>query len=304
MPKLIMLVGLPASGKSTVSKILQNLHKANLHSSDELRIELFGDVNEQTKNPELFEMLYKRIIADMKNGINVVFDATNISYKKRMILLERINVECEKICYFMATPYEKCVDRDSKRVKSVGESVIKRMYLNFNIPQYFEGWDEIKIIWNFNKDDFSIEELFDGHEGLNSFDQKTPYHSLTVGKHCLKAFEYIDKLESVGGEKFLTLSDAAFFHDIGKPFVQLWNEEKQKCTYYQHQYVSAYNALFYMKAENVFDDNILKVCNLIQFHMHPYLELNKQSEKKFIELLGEEFIKDLSIIHEADLYAH
>ena len=40
IPIFIMLVGLPASGKSTLAKQLEISYDANIHSSDEIRKEL------------------------------------------------------------------------------------------------------------------------------------------------------------------------------------------------------------------------------------------------------------------------
>jgi len=59
--KLIMMVGLPASGKSFVAEQLALKENATIHSSDSLRKELFGDVNVQDKNGEVFQELHNRI---------------------------------------------------------------------------------------------------------------------------------------------------------------------------------------------------------------------------------------------------
>ena len=68
-PSLLMLVGLPGSGKSTYIKnhFNQNLH---VHSSDDIREELSGNVNNQDINKEVFELLHKRVKDDLKNGIS------------------------------------------------------------------------------------------------------------------------------------------------------------------------------------------------------------------------------------------
>lgn len=70
MPDLIMLVGIPASGKSSYAR--QNYKDYKIYSSDELREKLFNDVNDQVHNNELFRYIHKNIIKDLKNGNNVV----------------------------------------------------------------------------------------------------------------------------------------------------------------------------------------------------------------------------------------
>ena len=48
----------------------------------------------------------------------------------------------------VATPYEDCLIRNAQRERKVPEEVIKRMYYNFYVPQYFEGFNDIQIIHN------------------------------------------------------------------------------------------------------------------------------------------------------------
>ena len=46
VPKFIMMCGLVASGKSTKAKELAKEYNATIYSSDALREEMFGDVND------------------------------------------------------------------------------------------------------------------------------------------------------------------------------------------------------------------------------------------------------------------
>ncbi len=79
--------------------------------------------------------------------------------------------------------------------------------------------------------------------------------------------------------------------------------------YYSHNYISAYDALFYLKARivpttSVLDDYILDICNYIQWHMRMFDLETIKAEKKFINIVGQEFYDNLMILHEADIYAH
>ena len=96
-PTFLMLVGLPCSGKSTKAKEYAKEYNATIFSSDELRKELFGNVNEQSKNNELFIELHKRIKDCLSNGKSAIYDACNIHYKERMSFLQQLkNITCEK----------------------------------------------------------------------------------------------------------------------------------------------------------------------------------------------------------------
>ena len=131
-PNFIMLVGLPGSGKSVKAQELSEHYNAAIFSSDSLREELFGDVNHQADNTKLFEELHKRIKNCLREGKSAIYDATNINYKRRMAFLsELVNIPCEKICVLIATPYEECLERNSKRERHVPEHVIERMYRSF-----------------------------------------------------------------------------------------------------------------------------------------------------------------------------
>jgi predicted kinase len=96
--KLIMMVGLPGSGKSTKAQELSKEYNAVIHSSDKIREELFGTMDTQDGNDLVFQTLHKRVKSDLRDGKNVIYDACNISYKRRMTFLQEIKkIECEKI---------------------------------------------------------------------------------------------------------------------------------------------------------------------------------------------------------------
>jgi len=296
-----MTEGLPSSGKSTWTESQIN-NGYIVHSSDALRKELYGNENCQDKNGELFQELHKRIKNDLNKGKNVIYDATNINYKRRMEFLRQINyIDCNKMCYLFATPYEYCVKRDSERSRSVGKEVIKGMYKNFFIPQKYEGWDDIKIIWNFDDSQFNIIKTLDELDGI---DQETPYHTLTIGEHCSKCEmmlkPLIDDKETVEYFMFLAI---AKIHDIGKKFCKEYNEKKGYYTYYQHHLVGAYDAMFYLKTIGYTNKEILEMCNYIQWHMQPFFIKTDGAKNKFIRLVGQDFYDNLMLLHEADKLA-
>ena len=135
MAELILMCGLPASGKSTISERYK-FSGYNIHSSDELRLQKFGNLNGENAYADVFKELYDNIISDLKNGKDVVLDATNLSSKRRIAFLQFINskTKCKKAAHVVATPYNDCINRDLKRDKKVGSNVIERMYKSFQMP--------------------------------------------------------------------------------------------------------------------------------------------------------------------------
>lgn len=294
MENLYMLVGMPASGKSTIAERLKS-EGAKVHSSDAIRSELLGDIESQADNELVFKTLHHRVKKDLERGYNVVFDACNINYKKRMIFLNSIKyIKCNKIAVLLATPYERCLELNSKRDRRVPEQSILRMYKNFTIPQLYEGFDEIQIVWNFDDTKYDAFNLF---KRLDVLDQDSPYHTLTVGEHCFKTFGEVCKVINSG----YILATTALLHDIGKEFTKEFNEVKGHSTFYQHHLVGAYLSLFYLKASGDYDDeDILEVSKYIHWHMQPYFIKTEKSIVKFKKLVGEDTYNKILILHEAD----
>jgi predicted kinase len=81
-PKFIMMCGLPASSKSTFAQELAKVENAIVLSSDQMRLELYGDETDQEHNGEIFNEIYRRAIRHLKNQKSIIIDATNIASKK------------------------------------------------------------------------------------------------------------------------------------------------------------------------------------------------------------------------------
>jgi putative nucleotidyltransferase with HDIG domain len=295
MPNFYMMVGIVGSGKSTVAESMVDSN-TTLHSSDEIREELLSDINRQDSNDLVFAELHKRVKNDLIVGKNTIFDATNISYKKRMAFLQELkNISCQKICIFMATPYEQCLEQNKLRNRVVPEHVIKKMYTNMDVPAYFEGWDDILIRWNCSTK-FDTHNLF---KRLDVLEHNNPHHRFTVGVHCESCFNLIDTDDN-------NLRTAAYYHDIGKEFTKQFKDSKGEDTeiahYYNHMNVSAYDVMFYIQDKATAD--ILDICQLIRWHMQPFFMESEKSTTKFINLVGKQFYDRLMILHEADRKAH
>lgn len=305
MTKFFMCIGLVGSGKSEQAKKLATEYNAAVFSSDTLREELFGDINEQSRNQELFDELHRRVKNCLKNGKSAIMDCTNINYKKRMAFLSELkNIPCEKIAVLMATPYEKCLKRNAERERKVPEDVIKRMYTHFNCPWYYEGWDRIDVVYDNYVEDYKMWAR-EWVESVRDFDQKNSHHTLSLGDHCFEAMKYIDNNTPMCYQTYVELRYAAMLHDEGKIFTKNFFDAKgnpsDEAHYYSHQYCGAYDSLFYKML-----GNHLYVAQLIQFHMHPYMSWrqSEKSKKRDRKILGEQLFKDIMLLHQADVAAH
>ena len=113
-PTFVMLVGLPASGKTTYAKTLKENDGYEHFSSDELRLSLGFGPGEGSG--AVFQKMLEGSKAALQEGKSVIYDATNLSRKRRIHCLETLkSIICTKKCIIFAEPYELCLERNSKR---------------------------------------------------------------------------------------------------------------------------------------------------------------------------------------------
>lgn len=310
--ELIMLVGIPACGKSTLSMEYES-KGYNILSSDKIRIELAGTedifnreqsfINEL--NGRVFEYIKKQAYECLKSGVSVVLDATNLGRKKRKTIASYLRrTGCKRKCILFITPREVCFERNSKRdgIARVPDKSMNKMLSNFECPYYWEGWDEIvPVIYN-EPYRFPMEETV-------GFEQDTPHHALTLSEHMKKAEEYAK--EHSFPEYIVKILR---YHDIGKIYVKSYENikgEKTKFACYSgHENYSAYLYLTEMCCGKELSkeefDKILYETNLINCHMRPHkIWRDSPGAKENDKLLfGDDFMRDLLMVHEADRFAH
>ena len=304
MTKFYMMVGLPASGKSTYAKLLAEEIDGIVVSSDGIRAEWYGDENVQGDPSKIFREIEQRCKNALGAGRSVIMDATNMNAKKRVNFLKRMP-ECKKVCVVMAVPFDVCVRRDEMRPRSVGPAVMEKMRKNFQMPYYNEGWDHIEVYYP--KDCEMVDA--DAHYKMEiEFNQRNSHHSLTVGDHEWKA-------ECIAGEKGFdsVVQTASAFHDCGKIWCQHFKEGDPEAHYYGHECVSAYQYLTMETAEMIYavgnKVQVIEIATLITWHMVPYPmpdECPYDSLKEWGRGKGfdEQFIEHLWQLHQCDVGAH
>lgn len=308
MTKLIYLVGIPGCGKSTWAETNKDKLNAVIHSSDAIREE-FGDVNDQSKNTDVFQILHSRIKMDLKAGNNVIYDATNLNRKRRVAFLNEIkNIPCEKICILFATPWEMCLARNYARDRHVPEDVMVRMYKNFQTPTLYEGWDDVQIVWADYQDMLGYEfDICVDFVKWKTIEHDNPHHSLSIGNHMFAACDAMR--EKTDDTKLIA---AALLHDCGKPytkeFIDSHGNHCDVAHFYQHQCAGSYLGLFYLRRmfSEWTDADILYVSLLINLHMNPFLSWDQSAsaKEKDRKLFGDKVIADVELLHECDLAAH
>lgn len=135
MPTLLMLKGLPASGKSTYARELVKTKDWYRVNKDDLRAMVHD--SRWGKEREKFILHWRdAIIKDGLGGLkNVVVDDTNFAPKHEINLRAMAKLYgAEFEVKFFDTPVEECIKRDLSRENSVGAKVIMQMYDQFLKP--------------------------------------------------------------------------------------------------------------------------------------------------------------------------
>lgn len=136
---LIVMRGLPASGKSTfIEKYLKNI--AVIISPDELRIKYNGIITingieqiSQAHPKQIWNKVFSEIRANLKTANIVVVDATSTKEKSLNQYLKLVKEEGAEliICDFSEIDIEVCKERNRNRLpkyKRVSDDTIDRMY--------------------------------------------------------------------------------------------------------------------------------------------------------------------------------
>ena len=130
--EVVIMVGYPGSGKSTIAK---NLEKQGYLVVD-------GDTYKTDE---------KRLAVGMeglKKGSSVVFDATNLTRKKRALYVGLANsMKLPVRCVFVAVPLERALERNLKRPeeKRVPRVAYYKMQKTFEAPSEDEGFDLVRV---------------------------------------------------------------------------------------------------------------------------------------------------------------
>jgi predicted kinase len=144
-PKLLVMVGVPGSGKSTYARKLAIEHEAVIISGDVVRIEMFDVIYDANKNGEVFEEVFRRISRLLSKNINVIFDACNVTENiRKAIFLNVKNLEnVEVIALVSKLDLQEALIRNNKRAIKVPTEVITKMYEDYQEVRKEEGFNQI-----------------------------------------------------------------------------------------------------------------------------------------------------------------
>lgn len=121
-----LLIGPPASGKTTIANLLAAELQAEVLSTDLIREELYGDPLIQGHWPDIAEALHVRLKAKVAEGLPVIVDATHARRPWRLAMIQALELPqpVEWIGWWLTTPIENCLAWNRSRQRMVPEPVI------------------------------------------------------------------------------------------------------------------------------------------------------------------------------------
>ena len=288
MVQIIVMVGIQGSGKSTKARELSEDINAVILSSDEIR-----KYNPSWDNNKVFEYLYKEMNNYVKDGKNIIIDATNTTLQSRKAIFNNLKFRADVQIYawVMNTSYAECVSRVMARNKKenthkVPIEVIKRYRDSFQIPLVEEGFDDV-VMNTYNS--FNSDQYLSLIHDMIGFDQQNSHHTLDLYNHAYKAGVDFDDIE------------IGLFHDVGKLFCQTFDDNGE-AHYYNHANIGAYYLITHTEAVRFSNfENIVAITN---YHMLPYNWKEEKTHNKYKKIFGEHLYNKLIKFHEADEGAH
>ena len=148
--KILILIGIPASGKSTWAKEYVRKHANYVRvNRDDFRSMLKDAAMCENKIEDMITSLtFKVIESALLKRLNVIVDNTNLKRKYIDEIVEQFKYQADIDYQVFDISLKKAIERDSSREAKVGEGVIKKMYDSYKVLVDSFDFQPVKKIQN------------------------------------------------------------------------------------------------------------------------------------------------------------
>jgi predicted kinase len=155
MASVIILIGVPASGKSSLAEQMLRAsaqkHKQSTYliSPDRIRAKLYGSAATQGVWADIWAEVRQEFHSAARSQQSVIYDATNYrrEYRQQVITLAKEHGFRPITGIWLNVPLWICLSRNETRDRIVPEEIMVEMYrtLSYAPPQLNEGFDRLLL---------------------------------------------------------------------------------------------------------------------------------------------------------------
>jgi predicted kinase len=148
-----MLIGVPASGKSTWREQFFETNRAMIISTDDTLEDIAATQNKTYNDVFKDNIKFANKLMDihmrvaLESDMDIVWDQTNLTVKSRKGKLDKVPEHYEKIAVVFLTPdeaeWQRRLDRPGK---SIPQNILMGMRDSMQFPDPEEGFDKIQVV--------------------------------------------------------------------------------------------------------------------------------------------------------------
>ena len=174
MSKLVVLSGVPGSGKSYFSETIKKVKGSHVYiiSSDKLRSQMLGNQQDLSKDRVMWQMFYElpKVYSLDKEGL-VLLDATHIRSNKRIEIANNLKNYFDEIDLVLFNLDKDVIaNQNIQREYPVPSDVLSSFLESFELPKVEEN-ELFTHIYQISSNDIAkvINELLADEDKLNLF---------------------------------------------------------------------------------------------------------------------------------------
>lgn len=147
MQKMILVCGLPGSGKTTFARRLAKEIGFDHIDIDEVYAKVNGDSKNRANKFEVWQEFFRLIHESQQAGHSVIVDTMALTAYNRREFVEWFPEFKEHHLVFIDAEYDTCLNNVSSRDRTIPAGVLWRYFNNIEWPRRESDWKWDRISW-------------------------------------------------------------------------------------------------------------------------------------------------------------